>query len=145
MREIDELIVHCSDSEFGDAETLRRWHIDGNKWDDIGYHFVVLNGRRKARGEFREEDDGLIETGRPLDTLGAHCRGRNKTSVGVCLIGKRHFTAKQLLAAIPDILSRVGSARKITIKGHYEYDKGKTCPNIDMELLRGSYSENTSV
>ena len=161
MREIDELIVHCSDSEFGDAETIDGWHTRpkmpleiaekikrkelpakeahkyGRGWSDIGYHYVVLNGRRKARGRYRTEDDGRIETGRPLEIPGAHCRGHNKRSVGVCLIGKHHFTAKQLLQAIPELVRELGlNAPKIVIKGHYEYDKGKTCPNIDMELIR---------
>ena len=159
-RVIDELIVHCSASEFGDAETIRRWHTlpkipleiaerikrkelpareaykYGRGWRDIGYHFVILNGKRKARGKYRKEDDGLIEAGRPLETPGAHCRGHNKRSVGVCLIGRRHFTAKQLLQALPDIIARVGKVQKIIVKGHYEYDRHKTCPNIDMELLK---------
>lgn len=160
MRRIDTLIVHCSDSEFGDAEIIRRWHTlpkmpleiaerikrkelpareaynYGRGWSAIGYHFVILNGRRKSRGKYHPEDDGLIETGRPLEVPGAHCRGHNKTSVGVCLIGRRHFTAEQLLKALPEIIAQVGSVREIIVKGHYEYDSGKTCPNIDMDLLR---------
>ena len=138
MRKIDTLIVHCSDSEFGDAETIDGWHR-ARGWSGIGYHFVVLNGRRKARGKFRPEDDGLIETGRPVETPGAHCRGHNKRSVGVCLIGRRHFTAKQLLKALPYIISVAGLTGEVAVKGHYEYDSGKTCPNIDMELIRREY------
>ena len=134
MRKIDTLIVHCSDSEFGDAETIDSWH-KARGWNGIGYHFVILNGRRKSRGKYRPEDDGLIEEGRPIEIPGAHCRGHNKTSVGVCLIGRRHFTAKQLLQALPEIIARVGEVREIVVKGHYEYDSGKTCPNINMDLL----------
>ena len=163
-RRIDTLIVHVSDSEFGGAETIRKWHTlpkmppeiaerikngdlskkeaykYGRGWSDIGYHFVILNGRRKSRGKYRKEDDGLIEVGRPLERPGAHCRGHNKSSAGVCLIGRRHFTAKQILQALPEIIAQVGEVRKIIVKGHYEYDSGKTCPNIDMELFRRFYS-----
>lgn len=136
VRKIDTLIVHCSDSEFGDAKTIDSWHRERG-WSGIGYHYVILNGRRKSRGKYRKEDDGLIETGRPLDTPGAHCRGHNKTSVGVCLIGGHHFTAKQLLEALPEIIREIGlAAQRIVVKGHYEYDSGKTCPNIDMDLIR---------
>lgn len=140
MRKIDTLVVHCSDSEFGDAETIRQWHTDpkplGRGWGDIGYHYVILNGRRKSRGRYRKEDDGRIEVGRPLSRPGAHCRGHNKSSVGVCLIGRHHFTAKQLLEALPGIIREIGlTAHHIIVKGHYEYDSGKTCPNIDMKLL----------
>lgn len=134
MRGIDELIVHCSDSEFGDAETIDQWHKERG-WSGIGYHYVILNGRRRSRDRFRPEDDGRIEVGRPLDTPGAHCRGHNKHSVAVCLIGRRHFTAEQLLRALPEIIRKVGKARKIVVKGHYEYDGRKTCPNIDMKLI----------
>ena len=44
MRPIKKVIIHCSATkpsmDIG-AETIRRWHVDGNNWADIGYHFVV--------------------------------------------------------------------------------------------------------
>ena len=159
MRKIKKLIIHCSDSSFGDAALVRRWHIQpkmpdeiaekirnkelpksvarnyGNAWRDIGYHYVVLNGYRKG-GEYRPEDDGLIEPGRPIEEKGAHCRGHNSDSVGVCLIGRRLFSAQQLYEAILHIIKRIGKVREIEIHGHYELDSRKTCPNIDMNMLR---------
>lgn len=159
MREINKLIIHCSDSSFGDTELVRRWHTQpkmpddvafkiknkllprstaknyGNAWSDIGYHYVILNGYRKG-GEYRPEDDGLIELGRPLERAGAHCRGHNKNSVAACLIGRRLFSGKQLYEAIPKIIKRIGAVKDIEIYGHYELDSHKTCPNVDMDLIR---------
>jgi N-acetyl-anhydromuramyl-L-alanine amidase AmpD len=70
--------VHCSASKpsqnWGAAEVDRMHRNQG--WLCIGYHFVI---RR----------DGTVESGRPVDVQGSHCRdgGRNKTHIGICLIG----------------------------------------------------------
>ena len=77
MRKIDKIIIHCSATpkhkDFS-AETIRDWHVKGNGWDDIGYHYVVRL-------------DGSLEYGRPVQVPGAHCRGENKSSIGICDIG----------------------------------------------------------
>ena len=72
-RRIEEIILHCSATPEGrdvGVEEIRRWHVKGNGWRDVGYHFVVRL-------------DGSVETGRPLRVAGAHCRGHNARSVGV--------------------------------------------------------------
>ncbi len=77
MREINEIIVHCSatpESMDIGVKEIRDWHVNDNKWDDIGYHFVI---RR----------DGTIECGRSIDKAGAHCKGHNAHSIGMCLVG----------------------------------------------------------
>ena len=77
MRKINKIIIHCSATpkhkDFS-AETIRDWHVKGNGWDDIGYHYVVRL-------------DGSLEYGRPVQVPGAHCRGENKSSIGICYIG----------------------------------------------------------
>ena len=35
MRKIKKLIIHCSDSSFGDAALVRRWHIQPKMPDEI--------------------------------------------------------------------------------------------------------------
>ena len=76
------IVVHCSatgpDSFIG-ADEIRDWHTrpksDGGRgWDDIGYHAVI---RRR----------GQIEFGRHFDVAGAHVKGHNYQSVGVCVVG----------------------------------------------------------
>lgn len=48
----------------------------------IGYHYVI---RRS----------GLVEVGRQLNEVGAHCRGHNTDSIGICLVGVDRYTAEQ--------------------------------------------------
>lgn len=55
------------------AMDIHRMHLR-NGWSGIGYHLFV---RR----------DGLAETGRPLDQIGAHAYGHNQTTIGICLAG----------------------------------------------------------
>ena len=52
----------------------------------IGYNYVILNGLTHA-DYFNPLADGLIETGRRVDKLGAHCKGHND-AIGICLIGE---------------------------------------------------------
>ena len=48
----------------------------------VGYHKII---RRS----------GKIENGRPEYWIGAHVKGKNHISLGVCLIGRDHFTNEQ--------------------------------------------------
>lgn len=92
MREITRLIVHCSATkpsmDIGRAE-IDDWHRQRG-WSQIGYHFVI---RR----------NGDIEMGRPVAKIGAHVRGYNTKSIGICIVGgvsehgnpENNFTAPQ--------------------------------------------------
>ena len=76
MRKIKKIIVHCSatpESMDVGTEEIRRWHKERG-WNDIGYHDVI---RR----------DGTLEKGRDISIAGAHAKGHNFSSIGVCLIG----------------------------------------------------------
>lgn len=76
-RQTKHIVVHCSAtrpvSDIG-VDEIRDWHVNKNGWSDIGYHAVI---RR----------NGQIEYGRHLDEPGAHVKGQNYQSVGVCLVG----------------------------------------------------------
>ena len=81
------VVVHHSVSQRGNASEIDRWHRerldrDGRPWRGIGYHFVILR-------------DGTVEPGRSLGTVGAHAAGRNRTHIGICLIGVDAFTVDQ--------------------------------------------------
>lgn len=97
------IIVHCSDSSFGNAALITKWHVLERKWSTIGYHYVILNGRLSPY-KLHSYFDGHVETGRPLDDdsdierdeIGAHAAGWNN-AVGICLIGlSGDFTDTQL-------------------------------------------------
>ena len=76
MRTIKKIVVHCSATYQGvdvNAKEIDKWHrMDGFK--AIGYHYVIrLNGE--------------IEEGRREMEPGAHCRGHNGDSIGICYVG----------------------------------------------------------
>ena len=77
MREINKIIVHCADTPEGrdvKTEEIKRWHTEERGWSDIGYHWVV-------------ELDGSVHAGRDESINGAHCRGHNSDSIGICYVG----------------------------------------------------------
>jgi N-acetylmuramoyl-L-alanine amidase len=77
VRSINEIIVHCSATREGQhipVETIKKWHTEGRGWTDIGYHFYI-------------ELDGTIKKGRDIDKTGAHCKGHNRNSIGICYCG----------------------------------------------------------
>lgn len=137
-RQIERLVIHCSDSEFGDADLIRRWH-KARGWRDIGYNAVILNGRRALRSN-DPKSDGQIEVGRGLDfdcvispeEVGAHTLGYNYNSIGVCLIGKSIFTNKQMDSLLTVVKLWRAIVPGIIVCGHRDLDVTKTCPNFDV-------------
>ena len=147
MRNISEIIIHCSASEFGDAKAIDVWHRQRG-WRMIGYHYVILNGYRMAHTDYSPEDDGVIESGRTEEDIGAHCLNHNSHSIGICLIGNHLFTQKQLFESLPELVFSLIRKYNLSINsvyGHYEFNSNKTCPNIDMkkyrEFLREKWQE----
>ena len=140
MREVKKIVIHCSDSEFGNDSLIRDWHTKERGWQDIGYHYVITNGVNEYCRPYKESEDGIIEEGRPLEISGAHVKGHNKDSVGICLIGKHHFTGKQLYDALPTLLRLLTATYSLSINdvyGHNELDSKKTCPNFSVaDLLK---------
>lgn len=57
----------------GDVESIHSLHLNQG-YTGFGYQFYI----RK---------DGSIYRGRPIDTVGAHCIGKNSVSVGICFEG----------------------------------------------------------
>ena len=144
MRKINRIIVHCTASDFGDVETVRKWHLDRG-FSDIGYHYLILNGHRAPFGEYNPDDDGLVEVGRPWWKMGAHTKGQNADSIGVCLVGNPEyigppemwFTQKQL-QSLKKLVARLMKEFDIPpeqIHGHNEYAP-KLCPGFRVELIR---------
>jgi len=145
---IENIVVHCSDSTWGCAREIRKWHL-ARGWRDIGYHFVICNG--KPRPDFYLSTmDGAIEAGRFLDgnefingpEVGAHTLGYNQCSVGICMIGKDSFTPAQFGALIDlcaYLIKKYGLKPEAVI-GHRETAsgkrEGKTCPNFDVAAIR---------
>jgi N-acetylmuramoyl-L-alanine amidase len=77
MRQINKIIVHCSATREGQdisVDTIRKWHVEGRGWSDIGYHFYI-------------DVHGNIHKGRDIAKIGAHCKGQKRKSIGICDAG----------------------------------------------------------
>jgi hypothetical protein len=147
MRKIKNIFIHCSGTPWGDVLIFSKWHRRRG-WKGIGYHFVILNGRPKPDVEYWDFLDGVIQPGRALDDdpiferneIGAHVAGRNLTSLGICLVGRKEFTDLQFISLRRLCLRLIEHFNLKTedILGHYEDPNTyKTCPNIPMDALRG--------
>ena len=134
------VVVHCSASKWGDERTITKWHTDPPRnWSDCGYHFVINNGLINP-SFYLEALNGSIEVGRDINKTGAHTIGYNHNSIGICLIGNNKFTKEQIFSLVELIVDLMGKYNipLENVIGHYETPKanGKTCPNLDIEILR---------
>ena len=129
MRQIKEIIVHCSATREGQdipVDTIRDWHVNGRGWSDIGYHFYI-------------DIKGDIYKGRDIAKIGAHCSGRNRNSIGICYCGgveqdgrtpkdTRTEEQKQGLLHVLKTLKAMYPAA--TIYSHNEF-ANKACPSFN--------------
>lgn len=130
------IVLHHADAVSCTVEDVHRWHLS-NGWIGIGYHFFV----RK---------DGSIWRGRPLHWVGAHAKGANDFSVGVCFEGSYESkdtampdpqlqSGKELVAYL--LLQFPGAA----VKRHKDYCAtdcpGKYFPFAEMAQGAGSAPE----
>ena len=120
---INYLIVHCSDtpnSKNLTAHDIHQMHLDFG-WNGIGYHKVILR-------------NGEIENGRPEYWEGAHVKGKNRVSLGVCLIGRDNFTNKQFNSLEALLKSWKKKYPHAIIEGHCDTETtNKTCPNFNVK------------
>ena len=123
-QKVTYLVVHCSDTADDDALTgrdIHQMHL-GFGWDGVGYHRIICR-------------DGVIECGRPDYWIGAHVRGFNDVSLGVCLIGRQSFTDAQMQALETVLRNWKSSYPMAEIVGHCDFDHtSKTCPNFDVSV-----------
>ena len=134
MRKINKIIIHCSASDFGNAQRIREWHLEKG-WSDIGYHYVINNGKVFKDDKINQRvQDGFIEKGRDDSIVGAHTQGQNSNSIGICLIGNKDFTKEQFnsLNTLLDSLLKAYNLTKNDVYGHYNFSS-KTCPNFDVQ------------
>jgi N-acetyl-anhydromuramyl-L-alanine amidase AmpD len=123
-------VVHCSDSEdsldFG-VHDIRKWHLERG-FSDIGYHYVI---RR----------NGKVETGREESQVGAHVQGHNSHSIGICWVGRSRISQEQLdslYAILRGLCHKYNLDPTEDVLGHCELDNKKTCPNLNMNLVRAN-------
>ena len=127
-RRIDKIIVHCSATPEGkdySVDTIRKWHLQRG-FSDIGYHYIIYR-------------DGSIHTGRDESVIGAHCKGHNSNSIGVCYIGgvaadgktpKDTRTAEQKQSLVKLLKELKAKYPQASIHGHRDF-ANKACPSFD--------------
>ena len=129
MRTIDKIIIHCSATLPGqrvDVETITRWHKQRG-FKTIGYHFFI-------------DRSGTIHAGRPLEQQGAHCKGQNAHSIGICYEGGLNKEGKpydtrtilQRIAMKELVAQLLGQFPDATVHGHREF-ANKACPCFDVQ------------
>lgn len=138
MRTINEAIIHCTATRRNwmkghdvnaKRDEFRRWHVEDNGWDDIGYHYII-------------DYDGSIAIGRTVPVIGAHVSGHNDYSIGIALVGghgssetdqfQQHYTDAQdraLRKLLDELKSKYGFTK---ISGHNEY-AAKACPGFSVK------------
>jgi len=143
MRKINKIIVHWSASPKGTTvKDIRRWHMEENGWNDIGYHKIILYPYFSETSS--ETSWGmLVKLGRPDDMIGAHCKGNNTGSMGVCVVGNKNYSIHPLqveaLKHTIDILSERKKKKKENIFGHREMEghSPNECPGKEiLEIVR---------
>lgn len=99
-------------------EIIQNWHINNNKWQNIGYHYVI-------------EKDGSVSAGRPETYHGAHAYGYNQKSIGIVLSGNFDTTLptpaqEDALAKLLDEVAERWNIPNDRIKPHRSV-ANKTC------------------
>ena len=128
MRDINEIIVHCTatpEGRFVDVPSVRQWHLKRG-FNDIGYHYLIGL-------------EGEIWEGRPIGKTGAHVKGHNPCTLGVAYVGgvdglgdpidTRTDAQKAALTGLLErLLKQFPAIEKIS--GHRDY-AAKACPSFD--------------
>lgn len=136
--DVKYIVVHCTATRASnniDVYEVNKWHLDDG-YEMIGYHYLI-------------KVDGTIEHGRPLFMQGAHVKGCNDKSIGVCYVGglddKGEFADTrndQQRASLWALLIHLKHRfPKATIVGHHDLNRYKACPCFDAKLAYAVISQ----
>jgi N-acetylmuramoyl-L-alanine amidase len=113
--------------EFRRRNLEHQWHRSRG-FKKIGYHYFI-------------NPSGKLETGRTLKEVGAHCKGHNAKSIGICLAGRDKFQPEQF-DTLRSLLSQLNKKfPDATIHGHREFNPGKTCPVFKVKPFKKLYEK----
>jgi len=132
-KKTEMIVVHCAATkpsmDIGRPE-IRKWHVEDNGWDDVGYHYIIKR-------------DGIVEVGRPEAFQGAHAPAVNSKSIAICLVGgmaedggaENNFTLEQFLS-LKDLIKKLKMTNPniIEIVGHCDVQDNKpNCPGFNLK------------
>lgn len=147
-RRIDTLVIHCAatpDGRWASVLDVDYWHGRAGfrrqpasevarkhnpELRHIGYHWVIYT-------------NGGLATGRHPSEVGAHARGLNAASLGLCLVGTSRYSPaqwEQLAAQVRHLcalyhvpLQHANAANGWRgVCGHRDAGANKTCPGFDV-------------
>lgn len=148
-RTIDLIVVHGSATPAGQRlggglgdrritapQVIDHWHMQrgfargadavadyNSGLPHIGYHYVI-------------DVDGHIFGGRRISEIGAHCKGFNSSSIGICLVGgaeaQAAYTAAQWDSLKRLCITLTRQRPEARVLGHRDLNPGRTCPGFDV-------------
>lgn len=133
---VDTIWLHCAATSPGwyahrtlqdKIHEIRRWHL-ARGFKDIGYHWLI-------------DRDGKVGKGRDMTVQGAHTKGHNRGSIGICLIGGKgsksrdpflkNFTEQQELSLYLVMRAIHLRTKIVALRGHNEV-AAKACPGFNV-------------
>ena len=125
------IVLHHAEASSCSAIQIHQWHLNRG-WAGIAYHFFV-------------KKNGDIFRGRPENTIGAHAKGFNSQSIGIC------FEGRYQIETMPEAQIKAGQELVAYLKNKYKITNVKKhkdlcqtdCPgnNFPFEKIVG-YDEN---
>jgi N-acetylmuramoyl-L-alanine amidase len=131
VRSINKIVVHHSaGSRATTVEQITKMH-QARGFTDIGYHFVILW-------------NGKVAKGRDIEKIGAHAKGHNVGSIGVCVTGDNtkpdlFWTEEQISCLRATVQTLCILFPEAEIYGHRDLPGAATeCPGLNVkDLLSG--------
>ena len=132
-KKTEMIVVHCaatkSSMDIGYKE-IRKWHVEDNGWDDVGYHYIIKR-------------DGTVEVARAEAFQGAHAPAVNSKSIAICLVGgmaedgdaENNFTLEQFLS-LKDLIKKIKMTNPniVEVVGHCDVQDNKpNCPGFNLK------------
>lgn len=135
MRKIDLIVIHCSASKNGKhlsmTDLIKEHQRRGFR--TVGYHFII-------------DVDGVLHEGRSEYEVGAHVKGWNSKSLGICMIGLDRFTSEQWSSLYQLVTQLEKKYKNARVVGHRDLSPDldgdgtvepqewiKTCPGFDVK------------
>ena len=131
----EKIIIHHADVKDGpnlQTGAIRKWHVEHNHWQDIGYHALVE----------LIDDRYEILMGRPWWMDGAHTLGQNTVGLGLCFVGdfNEDIPTEAQLTEGAKLIRTWMDVYVIAEKDIYPHNKFNVtdCPgkNFDMDELK---------
>jgi hypothetical protein len=104
------------------VDLVWKWHVDENRWSDIGYHYLI-------------DKRGNVMHGRPLEKTPAAQKGHNTGTIAIMVHGLEWFT-EDSMKALRHLCRQINLAYsgRISFHGHCEVSN-KSCPVFEYKRI----------